>query len=305
MPAMPFGARTSADEVVADLDLTGKHLLITGANTGIGFETARALASRGARLTLGCRSEGTGRLAVQSIERAHPGAQVRLRTLDLASSANIGRFVDGVGDDPLDAIICNAGLYPGGYEETEDGLERTVGVCHFGHFALVMGLLPQLQAGAGGRVVMVSSESHHTPPKLDFDRFPLQRSNYRGFVAYGQAKLCNVLFANELTRRYAADGVFANSLHPGTLVATDIGRNSAVARALIGVLKPFTKTRSQGAATSVYCAVHPDLAGRGGAYYRDCAQGRMSRFAQQPEPAARLWKLSEAWWQRQTPGRVP
>jgi WW domain-containing oxidoreductase len=167
-------------------------------------------------------------------------------------------------------------------------------VCHFGHFLLFSLLLDRLRAAAPARVVVVASESHRYPRTLEFERFPLEAARYRGLVAYGQAKLCNVLFANELTRRHAAEGVLANSLHPGSLIGTSIFRSSVAAKLLGAAARPFTKSIAQGAATTVYCATAPELNGIGGRYFADCTEKRASSGARDEQAARRLWELTSA-----------
>ena len=293
MGTTTFGSRTSADEVLAGRDLRGRHMIVTGANTGIGYATARALAAAGASMTLACRNEETGQAAVDRIADRHPGADVRLRPLDLGSLDSVDAFVDAWGDDPLDVIIANAGLVAPDYAETADGIERTVGVCHVGHAALVLGLLPRLLESDDARVVMVASGSHQSPPTLDWDRFPMTRERYKMMVAYGQAKLCNVLFANELQRRHGDDGIMAASLHPGALVTTDIGRGSVLTRVGMALASPFTKSPDQGAATSVVAAVAPNREALAGQYLSDCAVAEASPEARDPAVAARLWDWTD------------
>lgn len=291
----PFNAKTTADEVLDGLDLTGRLGIVTGANTGIGYEAARALAARGARIILACRDQARGDTAAAKIRQRHPEAEVEVRSLDLASLDSVRRFATHFGDDKIDMLVLNAGIYGGGYHETVDGFERTVGICFIGHFLLVRLLLPNLEADGGGRVVVVSSESHKSPRTLDFDKLPLDRSQYSDLVAYGQAKLCNVLLAKELERRYGAKGVHAYALHPGTLIPTEIGRNSLFAGLLLGLLRPFTKSLAQGAATTVLCAAHPAVAELGGEYFSDCRVTRSSRESNDPQVAQRLWQLGERW----------
>jgi WW domain-containing oxidoreductase len=287
-----FGQSSTGDDVVRGIDLSAKVAIVTGANTGIGFETARALASAGARVLLGCRDATKGRNTAERISLRHPSARVTPFELDLASLSSIRAAVERLGEPTVDLVVCNAGVYHQKYEETADGFEATVGVCHFGHFLLVRLLLDRLRSKKG-RVVMVSSESHRHPRTLAFDRFPMTRERYKPMIAYGQAKLCNVLFANELDRRYRGDGLVANSLHPGTLMKTDIGRDSLGARILLTLAQPFSKSLAQGAATSVFCATAPELEGVGGRYYINCAERRMSEEAQNAGVASKLWALSE------------
>jgi WW domain-containing oxidoreductase len=291
-----FGAKTSADEVLRGMDLTSQFIVITGANTGIGYETARSLASAGARVLLACRDAEKAGDATERIRAKHPKANVSFAELDLGSFESIRSFVTSLNESSIDVLICNAGVLNASYHESDGGIEHTVGVCHLGHFLLVNGLLPKLlAAAAGGRVVMVGSETHRTPRTLEFEKFPLDADNYSQLVSYGQAKLCNTLFANELQRRYGDQGLTACSLHPGNLVTTEIGRDSLLARWAMKLVSPFTKSPAQGAATSVVCAVHPDTTALAGRYFSHCQSVRMSREAENPEVAKRLWELTETW----------
>ncbi len=290
-----FGAHSTADEVVANLDLSGQLIIVTGANSGIGFHTAEALASAGARVIFACRDPAAGAEAVDRTLEAHPGATVEVSALDLGSRQSILDFAGRIVDDSIDTVICNAGLFGGPYKEVDGGLERTVGVCHVGHFLLVRALLPKLLARGGGRVVMVSSESHRRPSELDFDRLPLVAAQYSSFVAYGQAKLCNVLFASELHRRYGPEGLTACSLHPGSMVPTNIDRNSRLASLVMTLLRPFTKSLGAGAATSVMCATHPHVEEIAGRYFSDCRPKAASAEGRNAGIAERLWTPTEGW----------
>ena len=293
-----FGPRTTAEEVVSGVNLGGRTIIVTGANTGIGEPTATALAGAGARVIFACRQAATGEAAVARARARHPGCRAEFAELDLASFASIRRFAERLQASAIDALICNAGLAALQYSETEEGFERQVGVCHIGHFLLARLLLPRLLASGAPRVVMVSSISHESPPKLDFARLPMTRENYKGLAAYGQAKLCNVLMAKSLQRRYGDRGMTACSLHPGTLIATDIGRGSKLVGAVIKLVSPFTKNRSQGAATSVYATVHEPAADLAGAYLKDCQVAECSPEANDPVVAQRLWQRSDEWVSR-------
>lgn len=290
-----YNARTTADEIVAGVDLTGKVAIVTGANTGIGFDTARALAAAGARVFFACRNKTTGQAAVARTQQQHPGCKAEFLKLDLASVESIEAFAEMLAVDHLDILVCNAGLITTSYEETDEGLEKTVGVCHYGHFLLTQRLLPRLLAATAPRVVMVSSESHRSPKTLNFDQFPLSKDTFGTMRAYGQAKLANVLMANELQRRYSAQGLTACSLHPGALVTTDIGRGSLAMRIIMQLISPFTKTPNQGASTSVYCAIEANASLVAGQYYSHCQPARMSAEAADEKVAAKLWQLSEDW----------
>jgi WW domain-containing oxidoreductase len=290
-----FGARTTADQVLAGKDLKDQTIIVTGANTGIGYETARSLAAAGARVIFACRNSSTGEAAVAKARALHPGCRVEFLNLDLASRSNIENFCASLDAEKVDVLICNAGLAPTQYRETEDGIESTVGICHFGHFLLTRILMPRLLAADSPRVVMVSSESHRTPAKLEFERFPLNRDNFKFMTAYGQAKLCNVLFANELQRRYGPQNLNACSLHPGTLITTEIGRGSVLMSILMKLVSPLTKTPNQGASTSVFCATHEPAEDLQSRYFSHCKEVGSSTEAKDPVVAGKLWALSEAW----------
>lgn len=244
-------------------------------------------------MVLACRDGAKAADAVERIRTAHPKADAVAATLDLASFGSIQAFAAGLGDAPIDALIANAGLATTDFSTTDEGIERTVGVCHFGHFLLTRLLISRLLAAPSPRVVMVSSESHRAPRRLDFDRFPMTEGNFRGLVAYGQAKLCNVLFARSLQARYGEQGLMACSLHPGTLVTTDIGRGNAFFGLLMRLVSPFTKSCSQGAATSVWAAVHEPARELGGAYLRDCGVSESTEESRDAATAQRLWELSD------------
>ncbi len=293
MSEKSLGSRSSTADVLSGVELTGKKMIVTGANTGIGFEAARAFAAAGADVVLACRSIDKARDAVAGIQARHPDARAQGLALDLASVASVKRFCDELPFETIDVLVCNAGLVPDRYQETEEGIELCVGVCHYGHFVLSRLLLDRLLKSGDARVVMVSSESHRSPAQLDFDRFPLSRNTFSTLTAYGQAKLCNVLFANELQRRHGAEGLSACSLHPGALITTEIGRYSGLLGLLVRLVSPFTKNPDQGAATTVYCAARAAPEEIQGSYFSHCAKVDSSRAANDPEVARRLWALSE------------
>lgn len=306
-----LGARSSTSDVLQDKDLTGRTIVITGSNCGIGFETAQALAGAGAKIIFACRNVEKGKDALYRCQALHPKSDLAFFPLDLASADSIKHFCTEVKDKTIDTLICNAGLVPTNYQETQDGLEMTVGVCHFGHFLLTQLLLPQLlntneftakelntdaSKRVTPRVIMVSSESHRMPAKLNFNKFPLKKTDtFFPFMAYGQAKLCNALFANELQRRYQDQGLTACSLHPGALITTSFGRDSGFLSLLFKVVSPLTKNANQGAATTVYCATHENTAELAGKYFSHCKPSRSTKEANNPETAKKLWEISEEW----------
>lgn len=195
----------------------------------------------------------------------------------------------------LHAVICNAGVYGGPYAVTGDGFERTLGVCYLGHAALVLALVDRLRAGAPARVVMVSSENHRWPTALDFEALPLPAERYSEMRAYGQAKLCCVLFALAFDARHAAGGIRANALHPGNLVSTGIDQDSRLLRLALRLARPFAPSAQQAAATSVFVATAADLAERGGRYFVDLHEKTPSAAALDLATQDRLWELTTRW----------
>lgn len=288
-----LNGKSTADDVVEGLDLSAQRILVTGANTGIGFDTARALAAAGATVIVPCRTQAKSDDTAARIRTALPDARVETGVLDLGDFASVQACADALGSAPLHTLIANAGLTSLEWGTTTEGIEQTVGVCHFGHFLLARRLMPNLLATDAPRVVMVSSESHRSPRRLDFDRFPLTEDGYKGLIAYGQAKLCNVFFARSLQARYGDRGLTACSLHPGTLITTDIGRNSTFVSVLMKLVSPLTKNCNQGAATTVWGATHEPAAELQGAYLRDCAVGECTSESKDAAAADRLWSLSE------------
>ena len=290
-----FKRSTSSDDVLSGIDLSGKRVIVTGANTGIGFETARALAGAGATVVLACRSLETGNAAAQRIREDHLGADVCCYQLDLASLPQVVAFVKALKDSAIDILVCNAGSMSFEYAETEQGFERTLGVCHIGHFLLVKQLMPKLLASGTPRVVMVSSIAHQNPKTLDFSNLPYKESAYSVMGAYGQAKLCNILMALELQNRYGAQGLTACSVHPGSGVSTDFGRESGFMKFALKLISPFTKSANQGAATSVLCAVHEPAEDLAAGYFSHCQLAKCTPEARDVNVAKALWERSEEW----------
>ena len=290
-----YNSRSSADEVVEGHDLSGKNIIVTGANTGIGYETARALASIGGVVTLACRNAEAAAQACQKIRRQHPAANVTAMQLDLSDLNSVSQFAKEYSQDTLALLINNAGSSAPSLMTTAQGFERTVGVCHIGHFLLTALLMPKLLAAHSPRVIMLSSESHRYPAKLDFETLGKAQEPYKTMRAYGQAKLCNVLMADKLQRRYGARGLTACSVHPGALVTTDFGRESLLFRIAFWLASPFTKSANQGASTTVYCALHEPASEIAGGYFSHCQRARQTAEAKDPQVAARLWSLSEQW----------
>ncbi len=298
----PFNAESTAAEVISGIDLTGRRAIVTGGASGIGIETARALASANADVTLAVRNTAAGEQVAADITESTGNSRVLVAPLDLADQASVAAFV-AAWDGPLHILINNAGIMASPLMRTPQGWEMQFATNHLGHFALATGLHPALAAASGARIVSVSSSGHHRSPVV-FDDIHFLRRPYDPWSAYGQSKTANVLFAVAATKRWAADGITANALMPGG-IRTNLQRyvpdeELARLRAAAGVEEQW-KTPEQGAATSVLVATSPLLDGVGGRYFEDCNEavvGQLSgrhgvaAYALDPEAAARLWQVS-------------
>lgn len=277
--------------------MDGRTVLITGGNTGIGKESAVALAREGARIVFTTRDAQKGESARNEIRQRSGNDAVEVMELDLAQLASVREFASRFAGshDHLDVLVNNAGLMLGSRRETVDGYEMTFQVNHLGPFLLTNLLRDQLVAGDAARVVNVASAAHSSARKgLDFDDLQSTR-RYRSFGVYSQTKLANILFTRDLARRWDDTGITANAVHPG-FVASRFGRDGDTGR-LTGVvfplLKPFALTPEQGAQTQVYVASAPELAGITGGYWVKSAPASPSAAAQDDAAAARLWEVSE------------
>jgi retinol dehydrogenase 12 len=270
---------------------TARTFLVTGGNTGIGLATARALAARGGRVHVACRSPEKGAAAVAAIRAATGSDQVAFLQLDLADLQSVreaARTFLALGE-PLHVLINNAGV-AGQRGLTSDGFELLFGVNHLGHFAFTTALLECLTSSQA-RIVNVASDAHFQAPGIDFDRLRRPARTIAAIREYAVSKLCNVLFTQELARRMTGTGVTAYALHPG-VVASDIWRR------VPWPVRPLMTRRmlsvDEGAATSLYCATAPELAQVSGRYYEKCAEREPSQVAT-PDLGARLWERSEEW----------
>ncbi|XP_061112033.1 retinol-DH_like_SDR_c domain-containing protein [Conger conger] len=277
--------------------LSGKTVLITGANTGIGKETARDMASRGARVVMACRDVSRAELAAEEIRRATGNPNVAVRPLDLASLRSVRLFVSGyeANEDRLDILINNAGVMMCPKGLTEDGYETQLAVNHLGHFLLTNLLLEKLKSSVPSRVVTVSSIAHRGG-KIHFDDLCFERTPYDSLVSYRQSKLANVLFSRELARRTRGSGVTSYSLHPG-VIRTELSRHVELGHPVLKTLLwvpalLLMKTPWQGAQTSVYCAVSPRLEDRSGCYFSDCVVKETAPEGRDDLVALRLWEVS-------------
>lgn len=277
-------------------DMSGKTVIVTGGNSGIGFETAAALAGAGARVMITSRDPNRGEAAVAALKERSPQGEVDLAIFDLSSLESVRR---GAADlqqrlDRVDVLINNAGAVLGSRHETVDGLEASFATNHLGPFLLTMLLLDRIKQSGSSRIVNVSSTAHNGAPRgLNFDDLQTTRG-YRGMKVYGATKLANIYFTTELARRLDGSGVTVNCLHPGT-VATGFARDGDTSLLSIGVLiaRPFMISAKKGAETSIYLASSPEVAGVTGKYFVRCKQRLPSRVARDPEAARRLWDVSE------------
>ncbi|XP_040022907.2 retinol dehydrogenase 11 [Gasterosteus aculeatus] len=276
----------------SDVQLEGKTAIVTGANVGIGKETAKDLAGRGARVILACRDMAKGEQAARDIMREVKGAKVVARQLDLADTKSICQFAENIysNEKTLHYLINNAGVAMCPYSTTADGYEMQFGVNHLGHFFLTFLLLDLLKHSAPSRVINLSSLAH-TMGKIQFDDLSSEKS-YHPVRAYAQSKLANVLFTRELAKRIEALGVTAYSVDPGT-VDTEISRH--LGRPLVSITKTFAfllKTPAEGAYTTIYCVVTPEPQMVTGGYYKDCASAMTARAGQDDGTALKLWAVS-------------
>ncbi|OIQ87411.1 2,3-dihydro-2,3-dihydroxybenzoate dehydrogenase [mine drainage metagenome] len=314
-----FGKASTADEVIAGIDLTGKTAIVTGGYSGLGLETVRVFLAAGARVIVPTRDVGRAKAALTKF------AAAEIWPMDLLDPASIDAFVQRflAEGTPLHILVNSAGIMalP---ELTLDGRghELQFATNHLGHFQLTLRLWPALQAAHGARVVAVSSLGHRFSPVV-FDDIDFRHRPYSPFAAYAQSKTANALFAVELDKRGMPDGIRAFAVHPGGIVETNLGKHidpamlrdlgaiDAEGKAIIAPERGF-KTPSMGAATQVWCATSPQLIDRGGVYCEDCdvsaplappegeyllgdtlGQGGVFPHAVDPVAAEKLWTLSE------------
>ncbi|XP_034032575.1 WW domain-containing oxidoreductase [Thalassophryne amazonica] len=296
-----YDGNTAALEILQGRDLSDKVILITGGNSGIGFETARSFALHGAHVILACRNLSRARKAVSLLQQEWHKARVEAMMCDLSSLRSVREFAEAFNEKklPLHILVCNAAVCTQPWCLTEDGFESTFQICHLGHFLIVQCLQDVLRRSAPARVVVVSSESHRFTDlldscgQLDLAQLSPPKKDYWAMLAYNRAKLCNILFSNELHRRLSPHGVTSNAVHPGNMMYTSIHRSWWLMTFLFTLARPFTKSMQQGAATTVYCAVAPELEGLGGMYFNNCFRCLPSIQAQDHSSATSLWGLSE------------
>ncbi|WP_405995536.1 SDR family NAD(P)-dependent oxidoreductase [Streptomyces sp. NBC_00986] len=305
-----FSADTTAAEVIDGVDLHGRRAVVTGASSGIGVETARALAAAGTDVTLAVRNTDAGALVAERLEKELPpgSGQLTVGRLDLADRSTIAAFV-AAWQGPLHILVNNAGVMATPeLTRTPEGREWQFGVNHLGHFALTTGLHPALAAANDARVVSVSSIGHLFSPVV-FDDLDYRFRPYDPWTSYGQSKTANALFAVGAAERWAGDGITANALMPGNIADTSLARHMDMDQVAAFIASgelalPPQKSVEQGAATSVLLAASPTVQGVTGRYFEDCAESEpvteragavagVAPYALDRENAARLWAVSE------------
>ena len=293
-----FGFSSTAAEVVAGIDLTGRRVIVTGGSSGIGIETARALAGAGADLTLAVRDVEAGAHTAADITETTGSPAVHVARLDLADLASVAAFVAGW-SGPLHVLVNNAGVMAvPELERTATGSELQFATNHLGHFALAVGLHDAMVSAGGARIVSVSSSAHKRSPVV-FDDIDFRFRAYDPWLAYGQSKTANVLFAVGAHARWSGEGITANALTPGA-ITTNLQRYTG---GRLQTRRDRWKTVEQGASTSVLVATSPLLDGVGGRYFADCNEAKVvthrtndllgvAPYALDPGNADRLWDLS-------------
>ncbi|XP_032590882.1 retinol dehydrogenase 12-like [Drosophila grimshawi] len=283
-----------------ETDETGKVVIVTGSNMGIGKETVLELARRGATVYMACRNKSKTEQALKEIIEQTGNNKIFFRELDLSSLKSVRKFVSNFKEeqDELHILINNAGVILETRGLTEDGFEMQLGVNHMGHFLLTILLLDLLKKSAPSRIINVSSLAH-TNGEIKVDDLNSEK-NYQGGKAYSQSKLANVMFTRELAKRLEGTGVSVNALHPG-MVNTEIAKNFILAQTKLVRLFAkllfmlFTQDAKSGAQTTLYAALDPDLDGVTGQYFSDCKPKKVGHAATDEKVSQFLWEESMKW----------
>ena len=305
-----LGQRTTTNDVLQSIDLSGKVAIVTGASGGLGAETARALASKGAAVTIAARDLTRAQAMADQIKESTGNPNVDVGELELDKPNSVRAFANNylANHTELNLLINNAGVMACPLSRTEQGWEMQFATNHLGHFLLTCLLSPALVTGSPARVVNLSSGGHNFAP-VDFDDIHFNHRDYDKFQSYGQSKTANILFSIELDNRLKGRGVRVNAVHPGVIM-TDLGRHMSeediqaiTSNRPEGSPEMVFKEIPAGAATSVWMATSPDLEGVGGQYAQDCGlvdpdaadagTGGWAKWAQGTDDARRLWRMSE------------
>jgi NAD(P)-dependent dehydrogenase (short-subunit alcohol dehydrogenase family) len=275
--------------------MENKTVAITGANTGIGLQTAKVLAKQGAKIIALCRNPGKGYAALKAIEEYSGRDDVELIQLDLSDLSSVRKAASEIESKvkKLDVLINNAGLIMPKRQLSKDGYEMTFAVNHLGHFLLTDLLLPLVKKAEQGRIINVSSGAHWGA-KIDFDDLMAEKK-YTAFKAYGQSKLANILFTRELAKRLEAEGISVNALHPG-FVRSDFAKDrekKSNTSLILKMLSPLAIPVEKGALTSIYLASDPEAGKISGEYFAKEAVAKSSGPSKDMAAASKLWDLSE------------
>lgn len=276
------------------MDMNNKLCVITGANSGIGFETAKELAKQGAFIVMVCRNEDKAEVARQEILKEKTGSGVKIILCDFSSQDEIRRAADEIKStyQKIDILINNHGFVAAGYNETVEGLEETFGVNHIGYFLFTTLLLDRVKAAGTARIINVASEAHRSASKFDINDLQL-KNKFNMWKAYANSKLYNILFTVELADRLKDTKVTANSLHPG-VIASNFGSNSTTLVKIFWKLAgPFMKSNKEGAQTTIYLATSDEVEEVNGAYFKDSKVVAPSNQAFDKKAAEQLWAKSE------------
>ncbi|MCH7866465.1 MAG: SDR family oxidoreductase [Myxococcales bacterium] len=280
---------------IESVDMTGKQVMITGCTAGLGRAAAIALAEMGATLSLVCRNRSKGEALIEEIRRKTGREDCELYVGDMGSRRDIRSIAAAyiAKDRPLDVLFNNAGVVMQQRSETVDGFETTFGVNHLGYFLLTVLLLEPLKAATAGRVVSTASDAYKFGGRrMNFDDLQSERK-YSTFGAYGASKLANILFSRELARRVGNSNVTVNAFHPG-MVGSDFAKNNGwIAQVAMTLIRPIARSPLKGAESGIYLCTSPEVEGRTGGYYFDCAIRDTRPAARNDEDALRLWEVSE------------
>jgi WW domain-containing oxidoreductase len=287
-----FNRHSTAFETVENVDLTGLNIVITGVTSGLGAESLRVLCGQGAHVIALARTLNAAKTACENVSGKMTPVACDLS--DLASVAECAKTIEAM-SIPIHRLMCNAGIMALPTLETIDGIEKQFYVNHLGHYLLIRRLLPQLEMAEQVRVVILSSMGHMNSVKgaIDFDNLNGQKG-YDAWKFYGQSKLANILTAKALAKRYPANTMTANSVHPG-IINTNLGRSmNGLISTFTGIfMKSFGRTIGQGAATQCYLIAHPEVAGINGEYFANCAISKPAKYTDDDALANKLWDVSE------------
>ncbi|KAL1124549.1 hypothetical protein AAG570_001175 [Ranatra chinensis] len=293
-----YDASSTALQVLHGRELNGKTAIVTGGNSGIGFETARSLALHGCKVIIACRSLEAAHIAIRKVREKNPNADMEAMFISLEKLSTVKlfakRFIQRFGK--LDILILNAGVFALPYTKTVDGYETTFQVNYLSQVYLTLLLEDPLTRASPSRVVFVSSESHRmnniTPEKLNIDHVSPPASQYWSMMAYNNSKLLQVVFARKLAEKWAQKAICVFSLHPGNMVTTGIARHWWPYKVLFAIVRPFTKSLQQASSTTVYCATAPELENVSGIYFNNCCRCDPAKSGKNRVTGEKLWHLT-------------